>query len=244
MHGRATGQDPGFNSSPPEAVGHAQGGRTSFQLVTSRGFLEWLDAERLSLAVTTYQVGKLLLFGVKPDGRMSIHASSFDRATGLWIDGDTMWLATNTMFWRLENQLAEGHRSGGYERVYQPRTGFLTGELDIHDVSADGQGRPVFVNTRFGCLARPDDRRSFLPIWKPPFLSELCPEDRCHLNGLAMQDGEPRFVTLCGQSDVVDGWRDHKATGGASTTSPPASSSPRGCRCRTRPGSMTANCGS
>jgi len=58
------------------------------------------------------------------------------------------------------------------------------------------------------------DQFSFVPLWKPPFLSKLAAEDRCHLNGLAMENGRPRYVTSVSQTDVNDGWRDHRADGG------------------------------
>jgi uncharacterized protein (TIGR03032 family) len=55
---------------------------------------------------------------------------------------------------------------------------------------------------------------SFKPLWKPPFISKIAPEDRCHLNGLAMKDGAPKYVTAVSHSDVVDGWRERRHEGG------------------------------
>ena len=75
-------------------------------------------------------------------------------------------------------------------------------------------GRIVFVNTLYNCLATPSERHSFAPLWKPPFISKIVKEDRCHLNGLAMQDGVPRYVTAVSKSDTIDGWRDRRADGG------------------------------
>ena len=82
------------------------------------------------------------------------------------------------------------------------------------DVALDADGRPVFVSTLFSCLATTSDRYNFEPLWRPPFISKLAAEDRCHLNGLAMRDGRPRYVTACSQTDIVDGWRDCRADGG------------------------------
>ena len=95
-----------------------------------------------------------------------------------------------------------------------PRTVHITGELDAHDVGIDAAGRPIFVNTRFNCLATVSDRYSFEEVWRPPFVSALVDEDRCHLNGLAMRDGEPAYVTAVSRSDTIDGWRDRRADGG------------------------------
>ena len=91
---------------------------------------------------------------------------------------------------------------------------WVTGDLDAHDVGFASDGRPLFVNTLFSCLATVSDGHSFRPLWTPPFISRLAPEDRCHLNGLALEDGRPRYVTAVSRSDVADGWRDRRADGG------------------------------
>ncbi|MCA9166351.1 MAG: TIGR03032 family protein [Planctomycetales bacterium] len=189
--------------------------RPDFQLLSSRGFIQWLADTQLSVAVTTYHVGGMIMLGTKPDGSAAVHVAAFDRSMGSWTDGQTMWLVTEQSVWRLENDLADGQvDDNGYDRVFVPRVGYTTGEVDGHELSVDSQGRPLFVNTAFSCLATVDERRSFRPLWKPPFISELVPEDRCHLSGLAMSDGEPRFVTMHARSDVADGWRDFRDSGG------------------------------
>ena len=50
--------------------------------------------------------------------------------------------------------------------------------------------------------------------WRPPFITALAAEDRCHLNGLAIVDGRPGFVTALGTTDTRDGWRANKPHGG------------------------------
>lgn len=190
------------------------GGKSAFQMVSSRGFVEWLAAENLSLALSTYHVGGVILLGRKPTGDVSMHVSAFNHSMGLWTDGQTMWLATAQVLRRLENSAPPGGVLDGFDRVFVPRVGYTTGVLDVHDVAVDADGRPVFVNTLFNCLAAADERCNFRPLWKPPFVSKLVPEDRCHLNGLAMENGRPKYVTLHGKSDVADGWRDHRDRGG------------------------------
>jgi uncharacterized protein (TIGR03032 family) len=75
-------------------------------------------------------------------------------------------------------------------------------------------GRPLFANTLFSCIATVSDSHSFKPVWKPTFISRLAAEDRCHLNGLVLEGGQPRYVTAVSRSDVADGWRDRRAEGG------------------------------
>jgi uncharacterized protein (TIGR03032 family) len=184
------------------------------EITCSRHFPAWLAEQRVSLAITTYQANKLFLVGLKPEGRLSVFERTFPRCMGVWSDGQTIWLATQFQLWKLENMLAAGESSDGYDRLFVPRHGYVTGDLDIHDLAVDERGQPVFVNTLFSCLATLDERYNFRPLWRPPFISRLAAEDRCHLNGLAMRDGRPRYVTAAGQSDVADGWRDRRREGG------------------------------
>ncbi len=101
-----------------------------------------------------------------------------------------------------------------FDRLYVPRVGYTTGDIDVHDLAVAADGQVIFVNTLFSCLATISERYNFDVVWRPPFITRLAAEDRCHLNGLALRDGQPRYVTLCGRSDVVDGWRDCRTDGG------------------------------
>jgi uncharacterized protein (TIGR03032 family) len=174
----------------------------------------WLAEQQVSLAFTTYQSGKLFLMGHKKEGGLAVAERTFNRAMGLWADGQTLWLSTLYQVWRFENLLQPGELYQGHDRLYVPKVANTTGDLDIHDIAIDRDGRPVFVATKFGCIATLSVRASFTPLWRPPFLSKLAAEDRCHLNGLALEEGRPRYVTAVSQSDVVDGWRDRRQDGG------------------------------
>ena len=185
-----------------------------FELFSSRQLPQWLGEQSLSLAFTTYQAGKLFLIGLNPQGRLSIFERTFNRCMGLAGDGQTLWMSTLYQLWRLENTLPPGQQADGYDRFYIPRTAYTTGDLDIHDIGIGADGKPVFIATLFGCVATLSETHSIRPLWKPPFLSRLAAEDRCHLNGLAMQDGKPRYVSAVSRSDVADGWREKRGDGG------------------------------
>jgi len=184
------------------------------EVTGSARFPNWLAENRVSLAFTTYQTGKLFLLGQHPEGRLAVFERTFNRAMGLWADGRTLWLGTLFQLWRFENLLRDGEQYQGHDRLFVPKIGHTTGDLDVHDIAIDGSGRVVFVATGFGCIATLAERASFTPLWRPPFLSKLTAEDRCHLNGMALLDGKPRFATAVSTSDVVDGWRDRRRDGG------------------------------
>ncbi len=185
------------------------------ELSGSRQLTSWLLEQNLSLAFTTYQAGKVFWIGLQPNGQLSVFERTFERCMGLTVHENSLYLSTLYQLWRFENSLSAGQVYEGYDAVYVPQMSYITGDLDIHDVvMAEGNPRPIFVNTLFSCLATVSDTHSFVPLWHPPFISKLAAEDRCHLNGLAMRDGQPRYVTAVSQSDVADGWRDHRSGGG------------------------------
>lgn len=186
----------------------------SFEVLFSRHLMAWLQEQRTSLAFTTYHSNRLFLVGTKADGNLSVFQRHFTRSMGLWASGQSIWLSTQFQIWRLENVLRNGPDEQGFDRMYVPRIGHVTGSIDVHDLAVEDDGRVVFINTLFGCLATLSEADSFEPIWRPPFLSKLAAEDRCHLNGLALRDGRATFATACSTSDVVDGWRDHRDDGG------------------------------
>lgn len=187
------------------------------EIAGSRQFPSWLREQRLSLAFTTYQTGKLFLVGLKPDGKLSIFERTFERCMGLCAtaDAQTLWMSSIYQLWRFENALPAGTQApGGYDRLFVPQLAYTTGDVDAHDIALGLDGQPVFVNTLFSCLAAPSASHSFRALWRPPFISKLASEDRCHLNGLAVREGEPAFVTAVSASDVHEGWREHRRAGG------------------------------
>ncbi|MBT5109177.1 MAG: TIGR03032 family protein, partial [Rhodospirillaceae bacterium] len=169
----------------------------------------------LSLGLSTYQAGKIFLIGLQPDGRLSLEERTLNRCMGMTVQGDSLWISTLYQIWRYENVVPDGDVSSGYDKLFVPKVSYVTGDCDIHDLAVDADGRLIFVNTLFSCLAATSDTHSFQPIWRPDFISQLAAEDRCHLNGMAMVDGRPGYVTVVSRSDVADGWRDRRADGGS-----------------------------
>jgi uncharacterized protein (TIGR03032 family) len=180
-------------------------------------FGAWLAGVGGSVALTTYQAGKVLLVGW--DGRqVTLLPRNFDRPMGLDVADRRLVLATRHQLWLLVNspELApefQADQPGRYDALFLPRVSFFTGEVNAHDVAIGTDG-PLFVNTRFSCLAAPALDCGFLPRWQPPFITALAPEDRCHLNGLVLEEGRPRFVTALGTTDIPSGWREGRAHGG------------------------------
>ncbi|MCB0919758.1 MAG: TIGR03032 family protein, partial [Actinobacteria bacterium] len=190
-------------------------------VVGSPGLPGWLGERSISLLLTTYQAGRVFLIGGNPGNRLSVFQRAFSRCMGLSADpdGSGFWLATQFQIWRFADGLPHGGSHNNYDRVYVPRYAHTTGSVDTHDLSGPalfaGQDHSVvFISTAFNCLATLSEKHSFRVLWKPPFISAITPEDRCHLNGLATESGRPRYVTAVSTDDVADGWRAHRMGGG------------------------------
>lgn len=187
------------------------------ELRPSRTFTPWLAGAGVSLGFTTYQAGKVFLIGTNPEtGRLSVFERSFPRCMGLGAGPDgALWMSSLYQLWRFENVLAKGEVRDGYDAVFLPIDGRTTGDVDVHDVHPfAGPKPPLFVVTRFNCLATLDWRHSFAPVWKPPFVDRIAAEDRCHLNGLAMDGDRPAYVTCVARTNVAGAWREHRRGGG------------------------------
>lgn len=192
---------------------------TPFRYVHSANFPQLLEGLGATLAVTTYQAGKLMLVRAR-EGRLNTLLRSFERPMGLAVRDDLQELAVGTrrMIWTLrsEPQIApQLDPPGAHDACFVPRRAHVTGGLETHEIAYVG-GEPWAVNTRFSCLCKFDDvRYGFTPVWRPPFIDQLKPEDHCHLNGIAVDGGQARFVTVMGLTDTPGGWRKEKHQGGA-----------------------------
>lgn len=181
----------------------------------SGGLADLLARAHCSLAFTSYQSGLLCMLGRSGKG-VHLHQCALDRPMGLARWGEQgLVLAAADQLIRFANPLAPHERvNTHFDACYAPRMVQVTGELGAHDVAVAAYGELIFVNTRMNCLARPDPVHSFREVWRPPFISALVDEDRCHLNGLAMRQGEPAHVTAASRCDTADSWRDQRALGG------------------------------
>ncbi|MGB0905802.1 MAG: TIGR03032 family protein, partial [Mangrovicoccus sp.] len=169
-------------------------------------------------AFTTYQAGKIFLIGIdQSTGRPSLFERSFPRCMGFGAipDGSGFWISSLYQLWRFQNFLMPGDKHKDYDAVYAPLEGRSTGDIDVHDIHPFTDGRPpLFVVTRFNCLATLDGNSSFKPVWTPPFIDRIAAEDRCHLNGMAMDGDRPAYVTCVSTTNTQGAWREHRRDGG------------------------------
>lgn len=196
-------------------------GPTEVRFHHSKSLPALLGEAGCSLLVSTYQAGQVVAVGVA-DERLSFSFRRFDKAMGMALGADGLAVAGKGQVWMLRDHSELAPRMsppGTYDRCWLPRSSMVTGEIACHEIAwgrtPAGEPDLWIVNTRFSCLAGLDHRYSFVPRWRPPFVSSLAPQDRCHLNGLAMREGTPAFVTVMARTDEPGGWRESRNDTGA-----------------------------
>jgi uncharacterized protein (TIGR03032 family) len=196
----------------PRVAGDAE---SPYRSVTGGGLGRILEQLGSTLLVSTYQTGKLVAVR-SLDGRVNTHFRTLERPMGVAYDDGRLAVGTRSGVLEYRNLpplAAKLEPAGVHDACFVPRALHYTGDIRIHDTAWAG-GELWMVATRFSCLASLDAEHSFVPRWRPPFVSALAAEDRCHLNGMAVVDDEVRYVTALGESDAPGGWREHKASGG------------------------------
>ena len=178
---------------------------------------ELLSVLNITLALSTYQAGKLIfLSAVNSDSLIQL-PRTFDNVMGVTVKDKKLAVACKKEVVELANTpgLAASYplKPNTYDALYVPRVTYYTGQLALHDIAYTTNGL-LAVNTLFSCLAFLDTEYSFKPVWKPPFVSNLTPDDNCHLNGMAVKDDEPIYVSALGNTDTRQGWRENKMNGG------------------------------
>jgi uncharacterized protein (TIGR03032 family) len=205
--------------SPPLAV--------EFHYAQNENFVDVLQQLDVSLLVSTYQANKLLAVRAQGPG-LSTLVRTFERPMGIAADAHHIALGTRNQIWALRNApdiAPHVEPIGMHDACYLPRSAHVTGDIGVHEIAwvepqgcasgtRDAARELWIVSTRFSCLCTLDPEYSFVPRWRPPFITALVAEDRCHLNGLALVDGRPAYVTALGTTDVRDGWRADRAHGG------------------------------
>lgn len=170
-----------------------------------------------SIAISTYQAGKVVFISPKNENQLIQLPRTFQKAMGIALEGNKMAIACKDEVIVLANSknLATFYpkKPNTYDAMFMPRSTYFTGALDVHDLDW-GNGQLYAVNTSFSCLVKIDDNYSFTPIWKPPFISKIASEDRCHLNGMAMQNGRPKYVSAFNTGDTPQSWRAEVTTSG------------------------------
>ena len=203
---------------------------TPFRSVSTQSFPALLQQLGITLVVSTYQSGRLIFIRAENATTLNTHFRMFRSPMGIAVGDGRLAIGTEREVWDYRNQPAvSAHLDppAKHDACYVPRKIHVTGDIRIHEIgyaSSAGDVKKMtgdaekmelwMVNTRFSTLCTLDDDSSFVPRWRPAFVTHLAAEDRCHLNGMAIIDGRIRYVTAFGATNTPGGWRENKASGG------------------------------
>ncbi len=188
----------------------------SFDSQHSQSFPDFLSKLGISLLVTTYQAGKLIHLR-NENGVLNTHFLDLQKPMGMALKEPRLAIGVGHQIWDCYNMpdvAKKVESTTPHDACYLPRGLHVTGEIDVHEMAFTDENELWLVNTRMSCLCSLSPEYSVVPRWHPPFISQYDLSDRCHLNGLAMRDGKPRYVTALGTTDSKGGWRENKASGG------------------------------
>jgi uncharacterized protein (TIGR03032 family) len=213
-----------FAAPPPRAVAPRGKERplmpepetAPFRSVSTQSFPALLHELGITLAVSTYQSGRLIFVRAENATTLNTHFRMFRSPMGIAVGNGRLAIGCEREVWDYRNQPAVAATldpPGKHDACYVPRKIHVTGDIRIHEI-AYASGQLWLVNTRFSTLCTLDDDSSFVPRWRPPFVTHLAAEDRCHLNGMAIIDDRIRFATAFGTTNAAGGWREKKASGG------------------------------
>ena len=189
-----------------------------------RYFLSWLKQNKAGLVVCSYKSNAIFSMGCTQNLKtgndmISLWITNSMRPMGATYDEERkkLWVGSCLQLWQYYNQgkkKTDREMLPDFDAYFIPRRMHTINDIDVHDVSVDGNGDPYFVSALFCCICVPSDSASFKVYWRPPWVSKTAAEDRCHLNGLCMRNGKPRYVTSVARTDIRGGWRDHRNNGG------------------------------
>ena len=179
-------------------------------------FPQLLNQANASLVVSTYQAGKLILLRAKEDS-LNTHFINLAKPMGVAFKNGRLTVGSGANvidYFNMNNVGPKVEPVNTHDGAFLPRRTHVTGDIDIHEMGFDKDNELWIVNTKMSCLCTLDINHSIVPRWRPPFITGYDLTDRCHLNGLAMRDGKPRYVSALGTTDKPGGWRENKADGG------------------------------
>ncbi len=190
-----------------------------FAIQYSPNVPELLTQLKCTLALSTYQAGKLVFLSAKDENTLVQLPRNFLKPMGIaeHATKDKLAVACKDEVVVFANSPDLAHhypkQPKKYDALYMPRCTYHTAGLDIHDLRYGGD-KLYAVNTLFSCIVELDDDYNFRPYWQPPFIDKLVSEDRCHLNGMAMRDGKPIYASAFNTGNTPRSWKENITTTG------------------------------
>lgn len=193
----------------------------------TRNFPLWLLEHNCSILISTYKAHKLLCLGIdEKTSKVSLIFTNLLRPMGISYDQITNTIYSSNLgnIVQYENSGLDKHEQwGNFDALFVPKRVDYGSDVDIHDlrVSINDNNRKIYyVSASLNSILTVSDHKSFDVFWTPKFISrnpdsklKIFREDRCHLNGLALVDNKPKYVTAACMRDYYYAWKEHHGEG-------------------------------
>jgi uncharacterized protein (TIGR03032 family) len=180
----------------------------------SENLIAFLKSQKISILVSSYKTAHIYAIGTIYDNRdqsdkLSIFLSNFNRPMGMHVSKKTIWISSSGNLWKYTNigEFPDTVNFGTFDATYLSQMAYFSNDIDAHDICLDDKDKPYYCSAMFSCICQPSDTHSFKVYWKPPWISKVAPEDRCHLNGVCSRNGQPRYITSVCMGDAKGSWR-------------------------------------
>ncbi|WP_462157484.1 TIGR03032 family protein [Pseudoalteromonas sp. GB56] len=188
----------------------------SFEFTYSKNIPELMRRLNISVMFTTYQADRVVLLNSSDSGLKCL-VRYFPRPMGIALNDDLLAIAMKDQVttFKQSSKLAFEYpnKPGQYDSIFFPLSVHFTGKIDAHDVSFSNEGL-VVVSTAYNCISKVGGTFGFEPLWKPDFIDEVFPTDKCHLNGMAIdENGELALATAFSETNVYFGWKQTNQNG-------------------------------
>ena len=184
--------------------------KSKLNIIFDKEIPKLLFENNISVIFSTYQAGRLMIIGSLDGYNIHQIPIAYKKPMGIAIEENRIAVASldEISFFTFNDHVIQSIQPNheNLDRMYLYRASYNTSSLDIHDIDFDQTGL-WGVNTLFSCLCKFTLAYNFSPRWKPHFITEVTPEDRCHLNGLALENGSPKYVSALSSTNVKGGWR-------------------------------------
>lgn len=176
----------------------------------SRYLPNWLNENKCNIAISSYNSHFIFTIGLDDKDQPFLYCKSAPRAMGICYKNNELIASSlgNITTYTNRGELKD-NVYGIFDKNFVPNTTIHRQDVDIHDICKTDDGEIYYISAMFSCICKPSkDNKTFEVYWKPPWISKLAAEDRCHLNGLCCIDGKPRFVSSICQGDIVKTWQE------------------------------------
>jgi uncharacterized protein (TIGR03032 family) len=179
--------------------------------IYTNSFTEILKQEKISLIISSNKTDQIIIIKADQD-ILNLTSHIYNQPTAIAFNNENennnqkLAIATNREIWELGNFPETAKKLeplGKYDACFVPKNIQVTGNINVLDMGYI-KGELWLINNRFSCLCTLDSNYSFIPRWNADFINKKYGKNISYLNGLAMENNRPKYITSLAESDYIN----------------------------------------